>query len=111
MDSQKVDMFLMTNGKNFKSQHLPFIRQKLMEADESKWILMQSLDLKETSTALLISIFVGHLGIDRFYIGDTGLGIAKLLTCGGMGIWTLVDWFLIQDATRDKNMEKLQACL
>lgn len=50
---------------------------------------------KEWLTALLISVFVGGLGIDRFYLGYTGLGIAKLLTCGGIGIWTLIDIVLI----------------
>ncbi|MFN4945357.1 MAG: TM2 domain-containing protein [Chryseotalea sp.] len=51
------------------------------------------------------------MGIDRFMIGDTGLGIGKLLTCGGFGIWTIIDWFLIQGATREKNMQKLQQFL
>ena len=43
----------------------------------------------------------GYLGIDRFLIGDTGLGIAKLLTCGGLGVWTIIDWFLIMGATSE----------
>ena len=60
---------------------------------------------------LIISLFAGSLGIDRFFIGDTGLGIAKLITCGGFGIWTIVDWFLIMGAARDKNMQKLQMVL
>ena len=45
-------------------------------------------------TALLLSIFLGQLGIDRFYTGHIGLGIGKLLTCGGAGVWTLVDIIL-----------------
>jgi hypothetical protein len=44
-------------------------------------------------------------------IGDTGIGVGKLLTCGGLGIWTIVDWFMIQGATREKNMQKLQQFL
>jgi TM2 domain-containing membrane protein YozV len=46
-------------------------------------------------------------GIDRFYVGDTTMGVLKLLTCGGMGIWTVIDWFLIMDAAKQKNAEKL----
>jgi len=46
-------------------------------------------------TALLISFFLGGLGIDRFYLGQTGLGIAKLLTLGGCGVWALIDLILI----------------
>ncbi len=45
--------------------------------------------------AVLLSIFVGTFGVDRFYLGYTGLGIVKLLTCGGFGIWWLIDLILI----------------
>jgi TM2 domain-containing membrane protein YozV len=50
---------------------------------------------KEWMPALLISLFLGGLGIDRFYLGYTGLGIAKLLTLGGCGVWALIDFILI----------------
>lgn len=42
-------------------------------------------------TALNLSIFLGWLGADRFYIGDTGLGLLKLCTLGGVGVWWIID--------------------
>ena len=56
---------------------------------------------KEYMVALLFSIFLGYLGIDRFYMGQVGIGIGKLLTFGGCGIWYLIDIILI--ATRSSN--------
>jgi TM2 domain-containing membrane protein YozV len=53
---------------------------------------------KKFVTALLLSLFLGSLGVDRFYLGYTGLGIAKLLTFGGLGIWSIIDFIMI--ATR-----------
>ena len=83
----------------------------LLEADESKWGLIQTLQFKDPTIVLIISLLGGSLGIDRFFIGDMGMGIGKLITCGGFGIWTIVDWFLIMGAARDKNLQKLQALL
>lgn len=111
MEENKVDMFIMANGRFFESFQIPQIRDHLLKLDDSKWTFIQSLSLKNPTTTLIVSLLVGYLGIDRFMIGDTGLGIAKLLTCGGLGIWTIVDWFLIQGATKKKNMEKLQQYL
>lgn len=111
MDAQKVDMFIMTNSKFFESHQVGLIRDKLLQVDDSKWGLIQTLQFKDPTTSLIVSLLAGSLGIDRFLIGDTGLGVGKLLTCGGFGIWAIIDWFMIMGATREKNMAKLQQVL
>jgi len=73
--------------------------------------MISTTQFKDPSTMLIVSVIAGSLGIDRFMIGDTGLGIGKLLTCGGLGVWTIIDWFMIQGATREKNMQKLKMLL
>jgi TM2 domain-containing membrane protein YozV len=108
MESQKVDMFMMTNAKFFEGHHLNAIRERLLSLDDSKWGLVQTMQFKDPTTSIIVSLLGGGLGIDRFMIGDTGMGVGKLLTCGVLGIWTIIDWFLIMGATREKNMETFQ---
>lgn len=111
MDAQKVDLYLMNYGKYFEPFHISSIREALIQADDSKLLRIQMMNPKDPTIMLIVSIIGGHFGIDRFLIGDTGLGVAKLLTCGGLGIWTVIDWFLIMGRTREVNFEKFRMAL
>ena len=111
MDAQKVDMFILTNSKCFESYQLIGVKEKLMALPDEKWTNLQLLQFKDPTIALVVSFLGGGLGIDRFFIGDTGLGIAKLLTCGGFGIWAIIDLFLIMGATKEKNFQQLQTAM
>ncbi|MDR2514128.1 MAG: TM2 domain-containing protein [Christensenellaceae bacterium] len=66
--------------------------------------------MKNKMVALLLSIFLGELGIDRFYLGYIGLGILKLITVGGFGIWWLIDVIMIAiGKMKTKSGEELAA--
>ncbi|MFZ0565037.1 MAG: TM2 domain-containing protein [Chlamydiales bacterium] len=54
---------------------------------------------------LLMSLFFGSLGVDRFIMGHVGLGLLKLITLGGFGIWWLVDVILIASKYPFQNIE------
>lgn len=106
MTEDKINLYLMTNMKYFPSERIPYIKQQLERIDDSKLIYLQTMSYKDPVILLIISIVAGSLGIDRFMLGQIGLGIAKLLTCGGLGLWTLIDWFLIMGQAKDKNFEE-----
>lgn len=55
---------------------------------------------KNYLTTVLLATLLGYFGADRFYLGQTGLGLAKLFTCGGCGIWSLIDSVLVVTGQR-----------
>ena len=111
MDQQKVDMFIMTNQKFFPAEKIMYLKDKLRTMDEEKFSLISTIDFKDPTTILLVSIFLGSLGIDRFMIGDIGMGILKLLTLGVCGILTIVDWFSISKKVKDLNFNNVMSLI
>lgn len=49
----------------------------------------------EFTTVCLLSFFLGYLGVHRFVVGKTGTGVLQMLTCGGCGIWSLIDFIVV----------------
>ena len=115
MEQKQADQLIMLNSSKFSPEYIETIREQLLNMDYTQAAMLFS-DLKDPTTMMIISVVGGGLGIDRFMIGDTGLGIGKLITfiitwfftCGMLcWVWWLVDLFLIQEATRRKNTEKV----
>jgi TM2 domain-containing membrane protein YozV len=70
---------------------------------------MAEVSEKKRLVATLLCWFLGTLGIHRFYVGKTGTGVAMIFTCGGAGIWTLVDLIMIlMGKFTDKDGKVLQ---
>ena len=107
MTQEKVDMFLMQKGKYFPQGNIYMVRDKLLAMDDKDFPIINSIEFQDPTTNLIVSVLVGSLGIDRFLLGDVGVGILKLLTGGLCGILTIIDWINIQKMTREKNLEKL----
>lgn len=103
MEQTKKDIFISTMNGKFPSNKILIVDKELDRVDDSKFVLLQSLNYKDPILILVLSIVVGSLGIDRFLLGQTGLGVLKLLTCGGLGIWWIVDLFLVMDMAKEQN--------
>lgn len=111
VDRHKVDMYIMSNQKYFPANKIMFLKEKLYSIDESKFSMLSAIELKDPTTILIVSLFLGGLGVDRFMLKDTGMGILKLLTCGCCGILTLIDWFSVQNKTKDMNFNEVMLML
>ncbi len=111
MEKEQINTFIMTHKKYFPEEKITYIMSKLEQTPEEKFPLISSLELKEPSTMLLISIFVGSWGIDRFLLGETGMGILKLLTGGLCGILTIIDWFTVSKKVKERNYNALMTIL
>lgn len=101
-----VTAWLMMNKEYFTNSQLRKIQRYLEGIDEDQLEMLQFAEFKDPVVSLLLSIFLGGFGVDRFYIGQPVAGLLKLLTCGGFGIWYIIDIFVIMKATRDANYKE-----
>lgn len=111
MDANKIDMFFAANGKKLPADKSVVIREKLQQADDSRYSTISSVELKDPTIMLIVSIFLGELGIDRFMLGNVGMGILKLLTMGLCGILWLVDVCTVSKQVKENNYNELMKVL
>ncbi len=106
MNTEQIDRIIVENFGKISPESEEAIRQRLVGADEATTQTVFS-NLKNPTTVLLVSIFLGSLGIDRFMLGQKVHGVLKLLTFGGCGLWTVIDWFTANDRTRTYNTKNI----
>ena len=111
MDTNKIDMFFVANGKKLPAEKAVLIREKMAQIDDSRYATISSVELKDPRTMLLVSIFLGEFGVDRFMLGETGMGILKLLTAGLCGILWLIDLIGISKKVKEYNYNELMKIL
>ncbi len=79
------------------------------EETDTQEVRREGTTQKSWLVTLLLAILVGHLGIDRFYLGKIGTGVLKLITFGGLGLWWLIDVILIaMDKMEDSDGRQLR---
>lgn len=88
---------------DWELQEIAFAKKDLSNEERIQFDTQIASRRKNPTTAFLLSLFLGNVGVDRFYIGQTGLGFAKLFTLGGLFVWGLIDLFIIMKATRRIN--------
>jgi len=111
MEKRDIDLYLTTNAKYFEPTAVPILREKLEKADKDALITLQSCELKDPTTMLLVSIFLGCLGVDRFMLGDVGMGILKLCTLGLCYVLWIIDIVTIQKKVKEKNLATVSMVL
>ena len=100
-----VQQYIMANANFFSEGSVNELGARLSKLSQNQFNAIQGIQLKDPMIMLLLSLFLGSWGIDRFLLKEIGLGIIKLLTCGGCGIWTIIDWFLVMNKTREFNQK------
>ena len=102
----RINMFLATNRESFPPMRIPEIKERLENADDSLFTIITTTEFKKPDTMFIISILIGELGIDRFMLNDSGMGVLKLLTCGCCGVLWIIDIINIKKMTMEYNYKK-----
>lgn len=111
MEQLKVDLFLAQNADKLPYEKLAMVRNALMQLDDSKAVSIQTIEFKEPTTILLLAAAAGFFAADRFALGQVGLGVLKLFTCGGVYIWWIVDIISATRRTKYRNYKELSDTL
>ncbi len=111
VNSNFVQNYLIANAKNFPEASIEQIREQLSNLTQYEFNRIQVVPIKDSLIMFILSFCFGTYGVDRFMLGQVGLGILKLITFGGCGIWWLIDLFLIMEETKKSNYQKIMLAM
>lgn len=99
----KIDLFVATTRSYFPAKDLMSVHSQLEKSDiKTKFPIVLTLPYKNPRTMFLVSFFLGAFGVDRFILGQTGLGVLKLFF-GFFFLWYLIDLVCIMQITKRYN--------
>lgn len=103
LDRSKVDYFIATHASRFEPEVIGEVHDRVAAMNDDQFMILQSAgNFREPWLILAIAI----VGWDRFLLEDVGLGILKLITFGGLGLWWLIDLFTVMGRTRRFNYRR-----
>ncbi len=105
MQQNQVNMWLSMNAENFRQQDLFFVKNTLESMPDDCIMYLSGASFQKPSTIFIIAFF---LGWERFFIGSIGLGILKIITIYGLGIWWLIDVITANSRAKKYNLKQFQ---
>ena len=106
-----ITNFLIKHKNYFEEFELDMLKDDLKKLSPVELKLFMNANFVNPNANFTISLLTSVLGIDRFVIGQTDIGLVKLLTAGGLGVWAIIDWFQIKRLTQEYNFNKAEQIL
>lgn len=100
--------FLIEHKNYFNDFDLDVLKADLESLSKEELKLFMNTNFVNPNANFAVSLLTSVLGVDRFVIGQTDIGLLKLLTAGGIGIWAIIDWFQIKELTQEYNFNKAE---
>lgn len=123
MNMNYLQSYVLSKSSYLPTDKLFLLQKELEELDDGALNALIMVELRQPLIALILAIFFGEFGVDRFYVGNKELGFAKLITFvvslitlfiligfflfAGLYIWKFIDCFLIMRACKEANFERL----
>ena len=109
MTNDKIAAVTAQFSKDIPEGSALVLQQSLKNVPDEAFPAIVATPVKSVNTVIILSVALGLFGVDRFYLGDTGLGVAKLLLCWATwGIWSLIDIYFCYKKAKDLNYARLK---